>query len=263
MLPKSSICLVLLVLITLYSSAQVVTKIKRKGVVVKPVKNSVPAPSNYSFEQLRGKWQEISRTDRSGSPVTFQDTLCYHFSGKDQVFSRDGVNMDLKGSVTLDPGNVLVAAADVFTIKSLNNNQMVLDDGEKYIHTLIRKNKFWHETLPTSSVVPETFTNPIQASIESLAGRWIVYRRDASPGTTDPDKALIRELVIPSDNNASGQITFYLSDKSLIQPCNFSLHNERIKIITEGHSWNMNVYKADTKEFVFGDGSIMYFCKPI
>ena len=109
-----------------------IIKVKRKGITPLDVtKNkNVPAiSSTYSLEQFAGKWQEVTRTDIKNSPVGFKDTLFYNFSGEN-VFSRDGVNMSLKGDAAIEPGNVLVAAADVFTIRSMSNNKVVLDDGE-------------------------------------------------------------------------------------------------------------------------------------
>ena len=128
-------------------------KIKRKGVqplnVTKPaVKGSV-----YSLEQFNGKWQEISRRDRTNnSSVDFEDTLFFNFSGNNDVYTRDGINFSLKGKADLQPGNILSTGADEFIIKSLDKTKAVLDDGDKYIHTLVKKQSFWLETLPTDSV---------------------------------------------------------------------------------------------------------------
>jgi hypothetical protein len=56
------------------SSQQVVKKYNRKG--VQPVVVAQPKnKTNYVISQLNGKWQEVSRTDKSDSPVAFKDTL--------------------------------------------------------------------------------------------------------------------------------------------------------------------------------------------
>lgn len=241
-------------------------KVKRKGVTPLDVtKNGSISNSNsiYTLAQFTGKWQEVSRTDGKNNPVVFKDTLFYNFSDKGEVSSRDGVNMSLMGEALIDPGNVLVAAADVFTIRSLNNNQVVLDDGE-YLHTLVRKKSFWHEMQPTTAVMPERFivTMPVKAA--ALAGRWKVYRRAAQPGTTD--KVLIRILNvqdIKNDNTATGEIMFYKTEKLETLPCTFTLDGERMHISTGKNTWSVNVYKADGKELVFGDEFLMYYCKPL
>ncbi|MDB5223559.1 MAG: hypothetical protein JWN83_2226 [Chitinophagaceae bacterium] len=263
MLLKSLSAFAFLLVITLSAESQKM-KVKRKGVTPLDVtKNPQANSSIYSLNQFTGKWQEVSRTDSRNNSVGFKDTLFYNFSDKGEVFSRDGVNMSLMGEALIDPGNVLVAAADVFTIRSMNNNQVVLDDGE-YLHTLVRKNGFWYETLPTNAVVPEKFNNPVSVSTSALSGKWKVYRRAAQPGTTD--KTLIRILNVQSiknDNTATGEIMFYRTEKLETLPCTITLDGTRMQISTEKNTWNVNVYKADGKDLVFGDASLMYYCKPL
>ncbi|MDB5198815.1 MAG: hypothetical protein JWO92_778 [Chitinophagaceae bacterium] len=252
-----------LLIITLSAESQKM-KVKRKGVAPLDVtKNPQANSSIYSLNQFTGKWQEVSRTDSRNNPIGFKDTLFYNFSDKGEVFSRDGVNMSLMGEALIDPGNILVAAADVFTIRSLNNNQVVLDDGE-YLHTLVRKNGFWYETLPTNAVVPEKFASPVSVNASALAGKWKVYRRAAQPGVTD--KVLIRILNvqnIKNDNTATGEIMYYRSEKLETLPCTITLDGTRMRISTEQNTWHMNVYKADGRDLVFGDASLMYYCKPL
>ncbi len=254
--------LAVLIIITYSVKAQQL-KVKRKGITPLNVsKNVQPAPSKYSLSQFAGKWQEVGRTDENHAGVAFNDTLFYTFLGEN-VTSRNGVNMGLQGEAAIDPGNVLVAAADVFTINSLANNQAVLDDGT-YIHTLVRKKNFWYETFPTNVVVPEKFTTPVIVSISELSGKWKVYRRDALPGKEN-NRTLIRILNITDvkDNTAKGEITFYQTEKLETAPCTITLNAEKIQISTEKNTWNMSVYKADRKDLVLGDTALMYYCKPL
>ncbi|MDQ6756701.1 MAG: hypothetical protein M3004_07175 [Bacteroidota bacterium] len=262
---KSIYSFIVLIAFTLPALSQKM-KVKRKGVQpIDVTKNPSPNTSIYSLNQFNGKWQEVSRTDRNtNTAVAFNDTLFYIFSGEN-VFSRDGVNMSLRGEAFIDPGNVLVAAADVFTIKSLTNNQAVLDDGDQYLHTLVRKKSFWYETLPTNYVEPEKYTNPIAINSSALIGKWKVYRRDAKPGKEN-NRILIRILNITTtqgDNIAKGEVTFYLTEKLQTQPCTVTLNGTKMHIVTANDSWSMNVYKADGKDFVFGDNGLMYYCKPL
>lgn len=263
MILKSLSAFAFLIILTLSADAQKL-KVKRKGVTPLDVTKNTPANSSvYSLNQFTGKWQEVSRTDYKNNSVGFKDTLFYNFSANGDVFSRDGVNMSLMGEALIDPGNILVAAADVFTIRSMNNTQVVLDDGE-YLHTLVKKKGFWYETLPTTAVMPEQFiaTMPVKAS--ALSGKWKVYRRAAQPGTTD--KVLIRILnvqEIKDDNTATGEVMFYRSEKLETLPCTITLDGEKIRISTEKNTWTGNIYKADGKELVFGDDTLMYYCKPL
>ena len=265
-MPLKFICsFVVLITITISVYPQVI-KVKRKGVAPIDVTKKHPSnSSSYSLEQFNGKWQELYRKDRNtNSPVDFRDTLFYTFSGNN-VLSRGGVNMSLRGEAAIDPGNVLVAAADVFTIKSLTNQQAILDDGDQYIHTFIKKKIFWNETLPTAYGEPEKFTNPISINSATLLGKWRVYRRDAKPGKEN-NRILIRTLnisAITGDNSAKGELTFYQTEKLETLPCTITLSGERIHIATAKDSWSFNVYKADGKDLVFGDASLMYYCKPL
>jgi hypothetical protein len=239
-------------------------KVKRKGVTpVDVTKNTPDNSSTWSISQFTGRWQEVKRTDMNKNPVGFKDTLFYNFSSKGEVSSYDGVNMSMKGEAAIDPGNVLIAAADVFTIRSMNSGQVILDDGE-FIHTLVRKKAFWYETLPSNEVKEEKFTTPLNVSASALTGRWKVYRRAAQPGSSD--KVLIRILDVQrvqNENAATGEITFYKTEKLETLPCTITIEGSNVRISTEKNTWNVNVYKADGKDLVFGDLSLLYYCKPL
>ena len=255
--------LALCLALTFSSQAQVVKKVKRKSVTVIPVKKN---STKYSLKELRGKWQEVRRTTRSNAELDFKDTLCYFFTGNDEVYSRDGINMSLKGGAILEPDNTLVAAADVFTIRSLTTKQLVLDDNEKYIHTLMRKDNFWYESLPSRTIVPETFSTPIRVDLSAIVGKWMVFRRDAKPGAIADNDPLIRILSVMGNNtgnNNNGEITYYLSDRSVTHPARIMVEGDRIRINSNGLAWDMLIYKASDRELVFGNRALMYFCKPL
>lgn len=263
MLVKSLLSFAILIIITFSAQSQK-AKVKRKGVSPLDVtKTPAPIKSRYMLEQFTGKWQEVSRTDKTNSSISFKDTLFYNFLKTGKVYSRDGVNMSLMGEAAIEPGNVLVAAADVFNIRSMNNNQVVLDDGD-YLHTLVRKKEFWSETLPSNFIEAERFITPVSVSASALLGKWKIYRRDAKPGDKH-NRILIRTLNVTKatgDNIATGELTFYSSEKLETLPCTITLNGEKIHIATSKDSWNMNVYKADGNNLVFGDTSLMYYCKP-
>ena len=257
---------IVLLFITLTSLAQDVVTVRTTNMLKAPGKTTVKK-NKYSLQQFMGRWQEISRTDRKeNSSVPFTDTLFFYFSGNNEVYTRDGVNMSLRGNAGITSDDVLEVAADVFTIKSVNNNQAVLDDGDKYIHTFIKKKIFWHETLPSNSVNPEILTTPVKTNFSAIKGKWTVYRRDAKPGATDNNELLIKTLNIgerKNDDTMNGEVIFYKKDHTETQPCTISLNGETIYIVTDKHSWHMDVYKADGREFVFGDASLMYYCKEL
>ncbi len=49
--------------------------------------------------------------------------------------------MSLMGEATIEPGNVLVAAADVFNIRSMNNNLFLFP--QKFIYATQCKKIYW------------------------------------------------------------------------------------------------------------------------
>jgi len=263
MLLKYFLSIIVLLTITKFAEAQK-KKVIPKGMPPRIIKKTAATKSKYSLEQFNGKWQEVKRTGkRSNSSLAFKDTLFYNFLGNGEVYSRDGVNMSMKGEAAIEPDNVLVAAADVFTIRSMNNNQLVLDDGE-YIHTLERRKNFWYETLPATAVNQEKFITPVKINASALAGEWRVYRREAKPGTAET--VLLRFLNIQNikdDKNATGKVTFYTTGKTETLHATFMLDGENLQISTEKNTWNMMVYQADDNDLVFGDASLRYYCKPL
>jgi hypothetical protein len=255
-----------MLLITSASYPQGVTKVKRKGSQpVNVTKPAVKAPA-YSLKQFKGKWQEIFRSDRTNnSRVDFEDTLFFNFYGNNDVYTRNGINFSLKGKADLQPGNILSTGADEFVIKSLDKTTSVLDDGDKYVHTIIKKKSFWYETFPTDSIAPEKLVTPVEVNFSNITGKWRVYRREARPGSISINEPLLKTLDIENTNNdtAKGEITFYLETQSERVPCNITLQGTKMHLVTPKHSWLMDIYKADKKEFIFGGPELMYYCKPM
>src|SRR6478735_10462628 len=109
----------LLILIAV-STTITAQKVKRKGVQPLDVAKHKPVtkqPAAFAMEQLVGKWQEINRTDKSNNHVDFTDTIFLNFTNTKNVSTRQGNNMTtMSGAAAVEtPGNILVAAADVYT----------------------------------------------------------------------------------------------------------------------------------------------------
>jgi len=123
---------------------------------------------------------------------------------------------------------------------------------------------FWFETLPTDSIVPEKFVTPVTVSLSYISGKWIVYRRDARPGATATDEALIQVITIENKGkDAFGEITFYQAGKTETLPCSITTEGTRLNIVTAKRSWQMDVYKEGEKELIFGSPTLMYYCKQL
>ena len=124
-------------------------KVKRKGVIpidVSMVRKHEKTPQ-YTVNQLLGKWQEVARKEKSTGVVLFVDTIYLNFTTLNAVFTKEGNQPVFKGAAEIvAPGNVLLAAGDVYTILSVTANEIVLDNQENIIHSFKKTNQFWHET---------------------------------------------------------------------------------------------------------------------
>ncbi|MBA2248669.1 MAG: hypothetical protein H0W12_00590 [Chitinophagaceae bacterium] len=251
--------------LTLSSMSQRVIKVKRKGVTPVNVTSHDTKSSAITLQQFAGKWQEVYRTDDIKNRVDFTDTIFFNFLNNNQVYSRNGVNLSLLGNADLH-GNELEVAGDMYTIKSLSEMQAILKDADQYSHTFIKKQNFYYETFPTNSMVTEQFTTPVKADLSAIAGKWRVYRRDAKPGATANDEMFIKGLRISlkhNDTTATGEVTFYQEGKSEVLPCTIAQSGEGINIVTEKHTWQVSIYKADATELVFGSMALLYYCRPL
>ena len=254
------------------TNAQIKMKAKRKGVtpidITKNKTKKAATTEVFTLEQFAGKWQEVSRTDRSGDSVEITDTIFLKFSDRNRVETRDGVKLTIKGAATIDPpGNILVAAADVYTILSVTKEKIVLYDQDRFIHTFNKKEQFWSETLGKLSVSEDVYKDPISVQLSDIMGNWRVYRRLAKPGAIVlPPTSLIKNLKITNktgENTAKGEITFYQFETES-SPCTIKVNNAFIEITAGTNNWTLFVYKADGKEFIFGNtDELLYYAKPM
>ena len=248
-------------------------RVKRKGTTPIDISKNKRQPGDgkpaFTMEQLVGKWQETRRTYKNNSPENFTDTNFLHFTSPSKVITRTGNNQArIVGEAVIEqPGNTLMAAGDVYTVISVTDSTMVLDNQEYFLHTFKKTNEFWYETLGKLYVKQDAYKNPVSIKITDVMGKWGVYKREAKPGAIHPPVNIIRYLKITEktgENAAKGEITFYQSEQSKILPCAIKTTNAGIEITAGEFSWSMFVYKADGKEFVFGDTKVMlYFAKPL
>ena len=270
MLTRKRIIFVLLMFIAPSLFAQ---RVKRKGTTPIDIsKNKKQVAGNtpeFTMDQLVGKWQEIRRTYKNNSPENFTDTNFLNFTSPTNVTTRTGNNQaTLVGEALIEqPGNTLLAAADVYTILSVNDSIMVLDNQEYFLHTFKKTSEFWYETFGKLSVKQDAYTTPVSVKIADVMGKWGVYKKEAKPGTIHSPTNIIRYLKITEkrgENTAKGEITFSQSEQSKVLPCTIKTTNTGLAITAGEFNWNLFVYKADGKELVFGDKAVMlYFAKPL
>ena len=247
---------------SLNSTAQ---KVKRKGVTQNQESKKEPA-AKYSLNQLNGKWQEVKRVPKGSKiPINFSDSLLMYFeNGKAELKDATSMRITVKGDAEIEAPNSLVVAGDIYTIRSLDNATLIVDDGE-FTRELQKKDQFYYETLGKIKVEKDSFSSPVNIDINNLKGKWLVYSRKAQPGATNEKTALIKSLNIISiseEGIAYGEIVFYISDVTKTSSCQLVTKDGVVKIVTDKDIWNFYAYKADGKEFVFGEtGKLVYFSK--
>ncbi|UAY51975.1 hypothetical protein [Ferruginibacter albus] len=262
MLTKSLYLFFGTLLFCLNSDAQVT----RKG--MKPAQRRVVKgkSADFSLQQFLGKWQEFERVDRSDAPVSFTDSIQLYFTDTNKVQTRTSISntMTLSGDADIDDDNNLMVAADVYTIKSMAKNILVLDDNDKYIHRLKKVDEFWYESLGKNPVKQDEYNAPVNVALDSLLGKWSVYKRIAKPGAVSDDMLIIKYLNITEktgDNSAKGNITFYSTQSSQQLDCTINLNGGDIKITAGQNTWSLSVFQAANKSMIFGNAALMYFAK--
>lgn len=219
----------------------------------------------YNIGQFNGKWQETYRTDNSNNLLDFTDTVYLHFTDTGRVITRNGTTSNMRGEAAIEAPNVLLAAGDVYTVVSLTDSIMVLDNQEGFLHTLKRTKQYHFESYGKVLVKQDEFSDPIPVLLQDVLGKWMVYRKLAKPGAINPPVNIITYLKITDstgENTATGEITFYQTDRSIMLPCNIRVTNAGLDITAGEFSWQLFIYKADKKEMVFGDvGALLYYSK--
>ncbi len=246
----------------LNSNAQ---RVVRKGVTENQAKQKQPEVK-YSMNQLQGKWQEVKRiTLVSLETISFSDSLLLNFLN-DKVEVKDATSMriSIAGDAQIDAPDILSVAGDVYTIRSVSTNKLVIDDGE-FTREMQKKYQFYYETLRKIPVEKDSVSVPVTIDINNLKGKWLVYARKAKPGSVSPLTPVIKSIEINSisaDGIAFGEIVYYTSNISKIILCKLVTKDGVIKIITDKDTWIYNTYKADGKEFIFGEtDKLVYYLK--
>lgn len=246
----------------LNSNAQ---RVIRKGVTEnKPAKKTTVA--QYSLNQLQGKWQEIKRVAAGTSePVNFSDSLLLNFyNGRVEMKETSSMRISMTGDAEIEAPNILTAAGDVYSIHSVDKNKLVMDDGE-FTRELQKKDQYYYEITRRIKIEKDSVTEAVNIDINNLKGKWLVYGRKAKPGSIKPLTPIIKSIEVNSisaDGIAFGEIVYYTSNICKILPCRLVTSDGIIKIITDKDTWSFNTYKADGKEFIFGDtNKLVYYLK--
>lgn len=236
-----------------------------KGRNPKPIKASVMQPT-YTMDQLTGKWQEIRRgLLTTNDRIDFTDSVQLNFNKRDSVIVRDGISMSHKGYASVDNSNKLNVAGDIYSIRSLSKNSLVIYDGE-YLREFAKRKHFYYENMGKIILPAENISQPIAVDGKKLLGKWYVYRTQSSPGEAQ-DSAVIKNINVlkpHSSTSATGEITYTKNAVTKTLPFEASMNKGVITLLTSDQTWQLNAYKADGKEFIFGNqGGLVYFSKKL
>ena len=259
----------LLCLCTLITTCLFSQRVKRKGTDPIDISKQKRPGANikiFTIAQLAGKWQEISRDSKTNISISFTDTIFLNFLDSNKVFTKQGNETSMIGEAAIDAtNNELVAASDVYTILSVSDSVLVLDNQENILHTLKKTDQFLYETFGKKKTASVNYKEPISVKLADLKGKWVVYKREAKPGTVNPPSTIINYvniLNITAENTATGEITFYQSEKSEMLPCYIKLTNAGFDVRADKYNWLLFVYKLDQNELVFGEADVLlYFAK--
>lgn len=262
---KSIFLLIAAILLGQLSEAQ--QRVTRKGSQAGKAPGKQYDPL-FRLDQFQGRWQEVKRTtSKSKESVPFTDTLLLKFEN-DKVEIKDAISMrvSMRGTAQMEAPNFLIAAGDEFMVKYADSQKIVLDDGE-YLKELHKRKLFYYETFGKESVAVDTINSPVKVDQKNLWGKWTIYRRQALAGSVSEEAVVIKSIeVFPGDvtGSAEGEVIFYKTDLTESAPCKIIFGDNNITVITEMHTWEFSTYKADGKEFVFGEkGRLVYYAKKL
>lgn len=199
--------------------------------------------ADFTLDQFQGKWQEVSRKTLKGKSAAIKDTIYLSFTEGDKVDTREGNKPNVKGDADIDIDNTLLAAADIYTIKSVSESEIVLDDQENFIHTFKKVDNFWFEKVGNLAVAIDTFKTVTEYDAANLMGEWMVYRRQAKPGEVKAPTMLIKYLKIKNKVNEttfSGNITVYEKEKTEELPCTITIYKTGMQVVAGTYSWYLD-----------------------
>jgi hypothetical protein len=143
-----------------------------------------------------------------------------------QTKTSIATSLTLKGEAEIDEEDNLYAAADVYSIKSVTANQIVLDDNSRFVHTLKKMDSFWYEKLGKDTAKREEFSAPIAVKVDKIMGKWYIYRRQAKPGAISDKEQLIKYFNVLKKSDATtamGDVTFFRGITTEQLPCTVAL----------------------------------------
>jgi hypothetical protein len=238
----------------------------RKGVSPVNTTSSSNKELSLSIEQLQGKWQEVKRVlVNQTESLAFTDSLLIRFSqNKVEIKDVTSMRMTMKGLAEIAAPNILIAAGDEFTVKSVTKDHLIISDGE-FVRTLEKRDQYAYESYGKNGISIDSMNTPISFDPKNITGKWYVYRRQANAGAVAGDAFVIKSLeIFNSDRqgSATGKVAFYQGGQTTAEDCKIVYNTTGILVITDTHTWDFNLYKADGKDLVIGEkDQLLYYAK--
>ena len=152
----------------------------------------------------------------------------------------------------------------MYSILFLDSQKLIVKDDD-FTRELEKRESLSYEQYGKELTRKDSLADPVITDMHTLKGNWFIYSRKAEPGSVTGNTALIKSLEVNTVNDdgiAFGKGVFYVWGITKSAECQLVTQRGMIKIITERDSWSFNIYKADGKEFIFGEkGKLLYFAK--
>ncbi len=260
----------LLFALLIIGSLDCAAQYRRRGETLQNPRNQkTPAtakPSaNINQQFLIGKWQEMKRLDRTNNtPQSFTDTMYLHFIDNKKMQLKEGIGTRIASDYYID-GEELIVSVQAFVIKSLTQDQLILDEGDDWVKEFVKVPSFFHESFGKNPIKTDIYNEAIAPDLNKWAGSWFVYRRQAKPGALSANDYVIKSLNVKSvaNNVANIDLVYYNRDTTISASGKLTSLEKSILIEVPGFTQELNVLGQNGSELVFGrTDALVYYCRP-
>ena len=219
---------------------------------------SQAALAQVSFEQLKGKWKEVSRIKAGkGESIEFADSMRIEFMDSGYTMLRFDNGPTLIGESELVKDKLKLKELE-YMVKSVEQHQMILS--EKGIqHQFSRVTQFI--PTPVQKVIPNATQGEVNLEFASVQGKWTCYRK------TDPGfnkvKMYIKQLDIKEQlqQGYSAQLSLHNMDTLWYSDVLLTIDGKQFKVKGQDVNMTLTILKADAEELVAVDDKITYYFK--
>lgn len=217
------------------------------------------AQTDYTFEDIAGKWVELTRTDRDAQVIPFKDTMFIEIRNTGFFLIRKHMGATMYGEAELQE-NVLTFRKEKFTIEKKEGKLLKLKKGNQ-IHRFELQDEFRDD--PGSKTTPQIeANNKILIDKENIVGKWSVYKK--TDPSFDRKRFYLKILDIKEyaqNLHCIGEITMHNMDSLYFDASKIHIEKQSMKIIGEKTILNLSITKNDGEELILTDDKVTYFLK--